>query len=156
MWFWRCRTETHKMVSDVCHSYPCYMYMILCNTRNGHSCEELLKKVLFNIGKAKNLCISCKFLHSDLHATCICVMVDYHFRVLSLRTLPASCNFGPQPGCRFPCHCAGGGDCDSLTGECGGSGECERLPLDTSRVQTGWTGLACQTGKDGMTEMSVR
>ncbi len=40
---------------------------------------------------------------------------------------PASCNFGSHSGCRFPCHCRDGGNCDSLTGECGGSGECERL-----------------------------
>ncbi len=60
--------------------------------------------------------------------------------------LPASCNFGPQPDCRFPCRCAGGGDCDSLTGECGGSGECERSHPQSDRIETGWTGPGCQTG----------
>ncbi len=64
--------------------------------------------------------------------------------------LSASCNFGPQPECRFPCHCAGGEDCDSLTGECGGSGECERLAPDTDKIETGWTGPGCQTGRNIM------
>ncbi len=59
---------------------------------------------------------------------------------------PAGCNFGPQPGCRFPCHCADGGDCDSLTGECGGSGQCEESQPQSDRIETGWTGPGCQIG----------
>ncbi len=67
-------------------------------------------------------------------------------RYFIIAILPASCNFGIQPDCPFPCHCAGGGECDSLTGECGGSGECERSLPQSDRIETGWTGLGCQTG----------
>ncbi len=147
-------TETHKWSQK-------YVTVLLsmshvCSTRNGHFCEEPSKDVPFNISEGKHLCISRKFLYSNRHATCTYMMVDYLFKVWSVRTLPACCNFGQQPGCRFCCHCADGADCDSLTGECGGSGQCGKLPPDTSRVQTGWTGLACQTGNDGMAEMSDR
>ncbi len=73
-------------------------------------------------------------------------MYDLLLMCNGIYILPACCNFGLQPDCRFPCHCAGGGVCHSLTGECRGSGECERSQPESDRIETGWTGPGCQTG----------